>query len=235
MDPSSIRVLNSLLKRGIPFLLLSEETLNSRNRMMDVLYQNGLLVNNPTIIYTTAMAAVDTVNAVYPKQRSFGILGTKALKELVAEGNFEIDQDRVDWVLVGRSRFLTGEDYNRALGWLNHGAKLLSLSDCRQFERDGVSYLGEGAVVKMLEYASHTKALQCRYEDTLYFRRAISYTGLKKSQTIFVTGNLENGLNTAQIYGLSTVLITKNLDASVNLMELEVKPTMICEGLEGIL
>ncbi len=229
----SVELIRNLVKAQDPFLILSDRSLHSRNRMADKMYECGFPLFSEDLFYTSTMAAVDAIRTNYPDRNRAGVIGSESMKRLIQKGGFLIDTVHPHWVFVGTQRDATYREYNQALQAVMNGAVIISVSDTRsEIQRRSVQ-LGAGSVAMMLEYASGTEALVSGWTSSVMIKKALRYIGAEPDQALFVSSNLETEIASAHAAGVPTVYVLgenryEDLGAS------EIHPTYVVDSLKGL-
>ena len=229
----SIDLIRHLSKNQTPFLILTDRSLHSRNRMADKMYECGFPLFSEDLFYTSTMAAVDAIRSNYPDRNRASVIGSESMKRLIQKGGFIMDSERPHWLFVGTQRDATYRDYNQALQAVMNGAVIISVSDSHVEWNRRQAQLGSGSVAMMLEYASGTEALVSGWTSSVMIKKAINYIGADPEQALFVSDDLETEIAAAHSAGISTVYVLgenryEDLGAS------SIHPTYVVNSLKGI-
>ncbi len=229
----AIELIRHLSKNQYPFLILSDRSLHSRNRMADRMYECGFPLFSEDLFYTSTMAAVDAIRSNYPERNRAAVIGSESMKRLIQKGGFLMDSERPHWLFVGTQRDATYRDYNAALQAVMNGAVIISVSDSNVIWQRNQAQLGSGAIATMLEYASGTEALVSGWSSPVMVKKSLSYIGIEPEEALFVSDNLQTEIATAHTAGVSTVYVLgenryEDLGAS------DIHPTYVVDSLKGL-
>ena len=229
----AIELIRHLSKNQYPFLILSDRSLHSRNRMADRMYECGFPLFSEDLFYTSTMAAVDAIRSNYPERNRAAVIGSESMKRLIQKGGFLMDSERPHWLFVGTQRDATCRDYNAALQAVMNGAVIISVSDSNVIWQRNQAQLGSGAIAMMLEYASGTEALVSGWSSPVMVKKSLSYIGIEPEEALFVSDNLQTEIATAHTAGVSTVYVLgenryEDLGAS------DIHPTYVVDSLKGL-
>ncbi|MBR2067333.1 MAG: hypothetical protein IJ875_03625, partial [Solobacterium sp.] len=184
--------------------------------------------------YTTAMAAVDWIMSKEGTYKSVTYIGGAGMKEAVNKSGLLIDYKDPDVVFVGMNRELGYKDYCDILQYIS-GRSLFISTDNRKTQRyDGMMMIGNGSIVKMLEYASNKEAISFGRGSVMTIHLAMRHLKSYVEDAIFVSHRFQDDLLTASIAGMETTLITEGKDIYSLGVSKDYYPTSIADSLEGL-
>lgn len=226
--------LSSLIEKKYPFIILTEYSGKTRKELAEMLRKTGLKVVNELDFYTSSMAAVDYVVHHYPERVRVAGIGGKGMKAAIEKGGFINDQKQPDLLFMGMNRNMTYVEYSYALQYLLKGAMLISTDSRKTMYADGEVQLGNGAIIKMLEYASGKKAEEFGRGTTKYLQETLRFLKQKPSDVIFVGDDFQKDILPAIELGMDTVLITHGEGIQDMGITDALHPTYIVEDLFGL-
>ncbi len=233
--PGSVRFLDALIGSGVPFVILTNQSYATRDQMADRLLNAGFRNIVPAMFYTSTMAAIDAIVKKYPDRRRAAYLGGKGMIELLRETGFSLNMDRADWVFVGSDHNSSYNDYCYALKLIERGAYIIS-TDPRAAEVTRSNLLvGPGSIVKMLEYASGTKAVEAGIPAPLIVGRALKYLNVHPDRAVLACCHPEPEISCGVSAGIRTVLVMNGMDEKENALLRRVHPDYVVEDLTGLL
>ncbi len=229
----AIDLMRHLCKVQYPFLILSDRSLHSRNRMADRMYEIGFPLFSEDVFYTSTMAAVDAIRSNYPDRNRAMVVGSEFMKRLVQRGGFLMDHEHPHWLFVGTQRDATYRDYSLALQAVMNGAVIISVSDSKFEYLRRTPQLGSGSVAMMLEYASGTEALVSGWSSSVMIKKGLRYIGADPDQALFVSNNLETEIASAHAAGVETVYVLGE-NRYEDLSSSNIHPTYVVDSLKGL-
>ena len=139
-----------LQEKNIPFRIITNTTMKSRDTICQKLYEFGIIVKKEDI-FTAAFAAAEYIRNS-GKKKCHLLLTDDAKEEYY---DLEIDADKPDFVVVGDlGDSITFEILNTAFQKLFNGAELIALQKNRYWLSDRGFTIDAGAFVVLLEYTS---------------------------------------------------------------------------------
>ncbi|MBQ9329214.1 MAG: HAD hydrolase-like protein [Solobacterium sp.] len=233
-EPSNgaVDLLKNLARAGRSFLILTDRSCYSRQRLAEKLYEAGFPLFSEEVFYTSAMAAVDAIVKNYPERNYASYIGNDAMKDLLEAGGFQLGSGKPDWVFIGENRQASYQDYSDALQAVTSGATIVSVSDRAVLNDRGKQEPGPASITMMLEYASRKESLVSGWSSPVMVKKAVRYIGAKKENTVFISADLDKEISSAQNAGVDTVFVLNGKQIDLN--ESKVKPTFVVDTLRGL-
>ena len=231
---NSNQFLSALSAKGLPFALVDESGLFTREQLSEKLYNYGIRGIYPELFYTCNMAAVDYVLQKDQNHLKAGYLGSSALKNALLKGGFQLCQDHADWLFLGLDRSDGYPDFCSALQMVEQGAVMIATNDEPVYSRRDTKMIGAGAQTAMLEYASGRKAFHIGMPQPILAQCAMKYLGTSADNTILIGDCISKDILCGNRAGMETVLISSDMSESADLLR-EVHPTYLVEDLSGLL
>ena len=234
-QPGAVRFIETLLKHSLSFVILTDQSLLTRGQMADRMMKAGFSRISEEMFYTSTMAAVDAIRRKYPDRRTAGYIGSRGMVEILRLGGFALNMERADWLFVGSDHDASYNDYCYALKLVDRGAYIIS-TDQREYEttRSG-KLIGSGSVVKMLEHATGTKAVETGMPAPLIVSRALKYLDVSAEDAVLVGCHPEPEIACGLAAGIRTVLCMTGMDDTENALLRRVHPDFVVEDLNGLL
>jgi 4-nitrophenyl phosphatase len=233
--PGAVEFLDALQAGGLRYLLFTEQSGKRRAVIAKMMNDAGFHGIHSSEIYTGAMAAADYIDWRYPNQKKAYFLGGAGVKEALRERSFEVNRYHPDWVFIGMNRSLSYEDYSEAFHQILYGARLVSVDSRRVQFADGEQIPGNGAVVKMLEYASETEAMEFGRGSETACRQAARALAVLPEQLSVVGNDFRRDLLPAISLGARTFYITEGRALDGSGITSDVHPDYIADDPSGLI
>lgn len=218
------------LKTNQPFYFLTNNA--SRTRAQNVAHMENLGFQGicEKHFFTSAMAA-----AIYAKKLKIGhraaYIGMDGLKEALLENGFELVESEADFVFIGLDKTADYAKYSKMLKLCLNGAKLIGTNDDRRLAT-GTGYdVGNGAVVKMFEYASEQTSPQIGKPYPVILEEALETFHLQKEEVILIGDNLETDIALGVNHGVETILVLGGVHDLKDVERLHIVPDKIISSL----
>ncbi|MBR2812500.1 MAG: HAD hydrolase-like protein [Solobacterium sp.] len=230
----AVTFISRLKELGIPYVIITEHSAKRRERMAELMGQIGFDTIDPRRIYTSVMAAVDYAAMRMPDKTRIMCMGGSGLRNTLQEVHFEVSRTAPDILFVGMNTNLTYQDYCDALNALHKGALLFSTDDRRIQYHHGDLDIGNGAVIKMLEYASGVKAIHFGMGSEELLRMAIRYMSFAPEDAVVVGMDIERDILPAKNVGIETIYVSLGRDLEESGITQINYPTYFVEDLYGL-
>ena len=146
------------------------------------------------------------------------------------------DDDHPDWVVLGDlGREFTFERMNRALRFLQAGARLIALHKNRVWDNgvDGI-VLDAGPFVAALEFATDLEAEVVGKPARAFFELALQELGLPAGETLVVGNDIDADGRGAAAAGCRTVLVLTGGTTRAELERSGFRPDRVCESVADL-
>ena len=230
----AVYLLDTLRENGLPYLILTEQSARTREQTANLMNDVGFHGIRPSDIYTSVMAAVDWLLWKEPHRKTAAYLGGSGLRMTLEEVGLQIRNLDADALFVGMNRNLCYNDYSEAVQIIHDGAILISTDSRRIQRQEGAEFIGNGAVIKMLEYASGTKAVDFGRGSIGLYNMALRYMQVTPSDVISIGTQFPRDIESARRMGIETVFLTNGASIMELGMTEENHPDYIVEDLYGL-
>jgi HAD superfamily hydrolase (TIGR01450 family) len=230
----AIELMDALNENGFSYVIISEYSGRTRTQLVDLFERCGFHYIKAGDFYVSAMAAVDYLLTKFPKWKKAAYIGGKGIQAALEQGGFAIDNKEPDVVFAGMDRNLSYKDYSDTLQFLLNGAVLISTDSRRTQTIDGVEMIGNGAIVRMLEYASEKRSVDFARGSDILLRMALRYLNIKAEYALAIGDDFKKDIVPAIQRGMETVLVTHGEGIMDLGMSDTLHPTYIVEDLSGL-
>ena len=196
--------INHLLNNNIPFRLLSNSTLQSRQSMAEKLQKLGFTGVMPEHVVTASSASAAYLRSV--NARSIRVIidgrGTDEFKE------FAVDEENPEFLVLGDARDgFTFANINRMYNQLLAGAKLLvMIPNITSIEKTGPE-ITVGGYGKMLELATGHAGVWIGKPSRMMFDIALNDLNLNNREVLMVGDNIDIDVDGARNAGIAGALV----------------------------
>jgi len=202
--PGAIELLDSLRKKGLPFRILSNSTLESRESCADKLRQKGITVYEDEMV-TASFATAQYLKTLNPRS-CWIMLKREGLAEF---RDFHHDAEDPEYIVLGDFREdFNFQNLNKALRLLSGGAKFIVMIPEVVDNSMGELELNVGAYGKMLEEAANVKATYIGKPNRYVFEIALNTMEITEKNKILMVGDrIGTDILGAKKMGLKTALV----------------------------
>lgn len=221
---------NALVKKNIPFMCLSNNSLKKRTDMSEHLRSLGLPVDVEQI-YTSAMATARFL-AKQTKNPRVYVLGSGGLITALEKNNITLVDSRPDYVIVGEGRDYTLEMLDVAIKFLKEGARLVTVNMDNQRSTAFGLRSGCGSIVKLLEDETNKKALNLGKPSPLMLRSARKLLGMRASFTVMIGDHMENDIYGGIQLGYYSIMVMSGRATAEEMKNYSFLPDKVINSLD---
>ena len=234
VKPGAVHFIETLQIEQLPYLIISEQSARTPEQIASAMENAGFTHVTYDQIYTGIMAAVDWMIMYEPARNRAGYIGSAAMRNALERGGYIIDHTAPELFFTGINRNMTYSEYSEALNAIMQGAVLISCDSRPRIRVEGMWQIGNGAVVKMLEEASGTQAVEFGRGSEKMMRMALRYMQAPAHQVIMVGSDFERDIVPALLTDMTTVYVTDGESIMDLGMSDQVHPDYIVEDLNGL-
>lgn len=232
--PGSDRFIGELVKRGIPFRFLTNNSQRTRLDVVTKLARLGIEVEEEHV-FTCAMATARFLAEQKASATAFVIGEGGLLTSLHQNGIAIVDHDP-DFVVVGEGRTYNLESVEAAVQMIMNGAKLIATNpDPNCPMHNGGIRPGCGALVSVLEVATGVKAFSVGKPSPIMMRAARKEIGLMTDQTTMIGDTMETDILGAVQLGFHSVLVLSGGAKKEDLDRYAYRPDLVISSLAELL
>lgn len=230
--PGADTFIHKLLKEGIPFTFMTNNSQRTRLESMRKLKRLGIEVTEKHI-YTSAMATGNFLSSQNPHGTVY-VLGEGGLLTSLTEHGLVMVDSEPDFVVLGEGRNFTLEMVARAVNMILEGAKLIATNLDPSPKRKGWDNLGIAATTAMIEEATGKKAFVIGKPSPVMMRSARKYIGLETAETTMIGDTMDTDIQGGVQMGYKTILVLSGVSKQEDLNNYAFKPDMIIESIDSL-
>lgn len=219
-----------LVAGKLPFMFITNNA--SKTPEENVKHMESLGFNNIEAkhFYTSAMATSDYLK-LKTDYHKVCYVGTPALASALLANGLELTDNDAEVVVVGLNKQLDYERLSLGLTNLINGARLVGTNLDRKIPHNGGFQLGNGSIVKMLEYSSDQEAIEVGKPNVRMLDLLCEKYQLAKAELIMVGDNLETDILFGINGGIKTIFVTTGVHQISDIERLGVVPTQTISNL----
>lgn len=230
----AIPFINYLLSNNIPFLFVTNNATRTRKQNVEHMERLGFQGIKEEHFYTSSIAAAKYMKKHSQKRKTW-FIGKKGLEEALIQEGFQITEDHPDFVFVGLDVEGSYDLYSKALRFLLNGAKLIGTNTDRRLASNDGYIIGNGSVIKMLEYASGQESEKIGKPYAPMLEGVLDYLQLSKEDVIIIGDNLETDISLGTQHGVETIFVTSGVHQKSDCEKLQIFPTHKIENLKELI
>src|SRR5918993_1893376 len=203
--PGSAQFLGALRERGIPFLVLTNNSIYTRRDLAARLRASGLEVPEAAI-WTSALATARFLEDQRPGGSAF-VIGEAGLTTALHEAGYTLTERDPDYVVLGETRTYSFERLTRAIRLIADGARFIATNpDATGPHPDG-PLPATGSVAALISRATGIDPYFVGKPNPLMMRSALNQLDAHSETTAMVGDRMDTDIVSGLEAGLETILV----------------------------
>jgi 4-nitrophenyl phosphatase len=235
--PGAAEFLAEARRRGLPFLLITNNSTTSSARVAERLAGMGIPVHASEIL-TSAQAAAAHIRLQAIDGAPVQVIGEAGLREAIATQGLTIkDGDEpVDWVVVGLDRSFDYAKLARAARSILYGARFVATNADALLPVEGGELLpGAGAMVGAIRAATGVEPVVVGKPEAGLFEHGLRRLGgLPPDEVAMVGDRLDTDVAGGKRAGLRTVLVLSGISTADQVAHAVDKPDAVVANLGAV-
>ncbi len=188
----SDKFINQLIKKDIPFRFMTNNSQRTRLDVVAKLERLGILVEEQHI-FTCAMATARYLASQNPKATAF-VIGEGGLLTALHKSGIAINDYSPDYVIIGEGRTFNLEQVEKAVDFVNAGAKLISTNPDLSCPTPTGIRPGCGAMAAIIEATTGRKAFSIGKPNPIMMRMVRKDLNLSTRETVVIGDMMETDI-----------------------------------------
>jgi NagD protein len=203
--PGAERFLERLAELGIPYLVLTNNSIYTRRDLAARLHASGLEVPEQSI-WTSALATAGFLQDQRPGGTAF-VVGEAGLTTALHEVGYTLGEREVDYVVLGATRTYSFERITQAIRLVADGARFIATNpDATGPSREG-PLPATGSVAALISRATGVEPYFVGKPNPLMMRSALNALDVHSETTAMIGDRMDTDVVAGIEAGLSTVLV----------------------------
>mgnify|MGYP003431857851 FL=1 len=229
--PAGKRFVESLQKKDIPFLFVTNNTTKTPETVAMRLREEFSLTVEPTTIYTAALATVDYMKDAKKGSKVY-VVGEAGLIQLILKAGFIWEEKQPDYVVVGLDSEVTYEKLMKATLAIREGALFIGTNPDKNIPTEKGLIPGAGSLIALIETATQQKPVFIGKPEAIIMEKALGQIQLEKSEVLMVGDNYETDIQSGIKNGIDSLLVLSGFTPKEAVPHLPEAPTYIIDSLD---
>lgn len=218
---------------GHPFLFLTNNSQRSRRdirlrlRRMDMEVEEGH-------VFTCAMATARFLARQHPGGTAY-VIGEGGLLNALHRNGYAVDDQRPDYVIVGEGKTLSMEMLEKAVTFVNGGARLIATNLDPNCPTERGMRPGCGAIVRAIEAATGRTALALGKPSPITMCEAARELGTPPERTVVIGDTMATDILGGVQLGYTTVLVLSGGTSKKEVQDFAYRPTLVVDSIADLL
>lgn len=229
--PAGERFIKRLQERGIPYLLVTNNTTRTPEMVQDMLSKQFNVETGIETIYTATMATVDYMNDMNRGKTAY-VIGETGLKSAIAAAGYVEELENPAYVVVGLDSQVTYDMLATATLAIQKGALFIGTNPDLNIPTERGLMPGAGALNALLEAATRVKPIFIGKPNAIIMNKSLEVLGVKRSEAVMVGDNYLTDIMAGIQNDIATILVTTGFTRPEEVPTLPAQPDHVLSSLD---
>ncbi|HEP1520313.1 TPA: TIGR01457 family HAD-type hydrolase [Streptococcus pyogenes] len=229
--PAGERFIKRLQERGIPYLLVTNNTTRTPEMVQIMLANQFHVETGIETIYTATMATVDYMNDMNRGKTAY-VIGETGLKSAIAAAGYVEELENPAYVVVGLDSQVTYEMLAIATLAIQKGALFIGTNPDLNIPTERGLMPGAGALNALLEAATRVKPVFIGKPNAIIMNKSLEVLGIQRSEAVMVGDNYLTDIIAGIQNDIATILVTTGFTRPEEVPTLPIQPDHVLSSLD---
>lgn len=229
--PAGERFIARLQERGIPYLLVTNNTTRTPEMVQNMLASQFNVKTPLETIYTATMATVDYMNDMKRGKTAY-VIGEKGLKDAIALAGYQEDIEHPAYVVVGLDTDLTYEKLAIATLAIQKGAMFIGTNPDLNIPTERGLMPGAGSLINLLQSATRVEPVIIGKPKAIIMNKSLDVLGVARHEAVMVGDNYLTDIMAGIKNDIATLLVTTGFTKPEEVPNLPVQPDHVLASLD---
>ncbi|HER0665657.1 TPA: TIGR01457 family HAD-type hydrolase [Streptococcus pyogenes] len=229
--PAGERFIKRLQERGIPYLLVTNNTTRTPEMVQSILANQFHVETSIETIYTATMATVDYMNDMNRGKTAY-VIGETGLKSAIAAAGYVEELENPAYVVVGLDSQVTYEMLAIATLAIQKGALFIGTNPDLNIPTERGLMPGAGALNALLEAATRVKPVFIGKPNAIIMNKSLEVLGIQRSEAVMVGDNYLTDIMAGIQNDIATILVTTGFTRPEEVPTLPIQPDHVLSSLD---
>jgi len=230
--PGAADFLGGLRERGLPFLVLTNNSIYTRRDLAARLRTSGLEVPEESI-WTSALATAKFLEDQRPGGTAF-VIGEAGLTTALHESGYTMTERSPDYVVLGETRTYSFERITSAIRLITNGARFIATNpDPTGPSADG-ALPATGSVAALISRATGVDPYFVGKPNPLMMRSALNAIDAHSESTAMIGDRMDTDIVAGLEAGLHTILVLTGVTTKEQVERFPYRPSQVVDGVADL-
>jgi NagD protein len=230
--PGAAEFLDMLDELGLPFMVLTNNSIYTPRDLSARLYRSGLRVPEDRI-WTSALATARFLDDQRPSGTAY-VVGEAGLTTALHEIGYIMVESDPDYVVLGETRNYNFNTITQAIRMIDGGARFLATNP----DPSGPSPTGKlpatGAVAALITRATDVRPYFVGKPNPLMMRSALNAMDAHSENTLMVGDRMDTDVVAGMEAGMRTVLVLTGSTTAAEVERFPYRPSKVLESIAAL-
>ena len=222
-----------LRRQDITFTLATNNASLTPDEYARKLAGFGVDVPLPTIL-TSALVVASYLADVAPPASSVFMIGEDGLQQALESEGFAIQNEDVDYVVIGWDRKISYQKLTTAALLIHRGAEFIGTNPDVTYPTERGPAVGNGAILAAVEAATGVSPIITGKPEPQMYEEALRRMGATTEATAMIGDRIETDIAGAARVGLTTVLTLSGISTADDVASSSIRPDVICDNIASL-
>jgi NagD protein len=230
--PGADRFLARLRQAGIPFLVLTNNSIYTPRDLAARLHRTGLEVPE-TAIWTSALATARFLDQQRPNGTAY-VIGEAGLTTALHERGYVLSDRDPDYVVLGETRSYSLDAITRAIRLISAGARFIATNPDPTGPSPAGPQPATGAVAALVSRATGVDPYFVGKPNPLMMREALRAIDAHSEQTVMIGDRMDTDIVAGIEAGMETILVLSGVTSRAEAERHPYRPSRIVESVADL-
>jgi NagD protein len=231
--PGAAEFLGRLRELGIPFLVLTNNSMYTRRDLAARLRRSGLEVPEESI-WTSALATARFLEAQRPGGSAFAV-GEAGLTTALHDGGYTLSDQDPDYVVLGETRTYSFDRITRAIRLVLDGARFIATNPDNIGPSPEGPLPATGSVSALVSRATGVTPYYVGKPNPLMMRSALNTLDAHSEDTAMIGDRMDTDIVAGLEAGLEAILVLTGVTARAEAERHPYRPSRIVESVADLI
>jgi NagD protein len=223
--PGAGPFLTRLRELGLPFLLLTNNSIYTRRDLAARLRLSGIEVPEESI-WTSALATADFLQAQRPGGSAF-VIGEAGITTALHEAGYTLTEREPDYVVLGETRTYSFEQITRAIRLIDRGARFIATNPDPTGPTPEGALPATGSVAALISRATGVEPYFVGKPNPLMMRSALNAIDAHSESTAMIGDRMDTDIVSGIEAGLETILVLTGVTGEPDIERFPYRPSRV--------
>ena len=231
--PGADQFLAELREQGIPFMLLTNNSIYTPRDLRARLLRTGLDVPE-SAIWTSALATAKFLDTQRPGGSAY-VIGEAGLTTALHSIGYVLTDSDPDYVVLGETRTYSFEAITKAIRLVDAGARFIATNpDETGPSREGL-LPATGSVAALIARATGREPYYVGKPNPLMMRSALRAIGAHSENTLMIGDRMDTDVRSGLEAGLQTILVLSGISGADTAERFPYRPTLVIDSIAELI
>jgi len=207
--PGADVFIGKLRARGVPFLVLTNNSIYTRRDMSARLRARGIDIGEEEI-WTSALATARFLDDQRPGGSAY-VIGEAGLLTALHSAGYTMTESSPDYVVLGETRTYSFERITQAIRLIENGARFIATNPDATGPSQAGSIPATGAVAALITSATGIEPYFVGKPNPLMMRSALNAIDAHSETTVMIGDRMDTDIVAGMEAGMETILVLSGL------------------------